>query len=220
MDNFIQELEDDLRRDRHLALWQKYGRYAVTLALVLIIGAAVAVAWRHYRAGERMKDSATYSAAVTLAGQGTDASREAALKSLRGIVQSGSDSYAALARLKEAALLAESGKPEEAVAIYDATAGNSDVAPMFRDLAVLLHALVMLDKEDPAALTGRLAPLTTGSSAWRHSALELTALLAQRNGDDAKAREIYTALADDPTTPQQLRGRAAEMLAVLGAANG
>jgi hypothetical protein len=78
----------------------------------------------------------------------------------------------------------------------------------------------MLDKEDPAALTGRLAPLTTGNNAWRHSALELTALLAQRGGDTAKAREIYTTLADDPTTPQQLRGRAAEMLAVLGPANG
>jgi hypothetical protein len=62
--------------------------------------------------------------------------------------------------------------------------------------------------------------LTAGNSPWRHSALELTALLAQRSGDAAKAREIYTSLADDPTTPRQLRGRAAEMVAVLGSANG
>jgi hypothetical protein len=220
MDNFIQELEEDFRRDRNLALWRKYGGYAVTLALVIIIAAAATVAWRHYRAGERAKDSAIYSSAVSLAAQGTDAARDAALKSLRGIGQSGADSYATLARLQEAGLLAENGKPEEAVAIYDATAADSDVDPVFRDLAVLLHALVMLDKEDPAALTGRLAPLTTGNNAWRHSALELTALLAQRSGDAAKAREIYTTLADDPTTPQQLRGRAAEMLAVLGPANG
>lgn len=221
MDNFIQELEEDLRRDRHLALWRKYGRYAVALALVVVIAVAATVAWRHYRASERLKDSMAYSAAITLANQGAGASPEAALPVLRGLVQSGSDSYATLARLQEAALLTRSGKPEAAVAVYDAMAGDTAIDPMFRELAVLLRVLVMFDKDDPAALTGRLAPMATGSSSpWRHSALELTALLAQRGGDIAKARDIYTGLADDPATPRQLRGRAAEMLAVLGAANG
>ena len=220
MDNFIQELEEDLRRDRHLALWNKYGRYVVTVALVVVIGVAAMVAWRHYRTGERTKDSMAYNAALMLANQGPGAASDAALPALRGIVQSGSDSYATLSRLQEAALLTKGGKPEEAVAIYDAMAANRDVDPMFRDLATLLRVLVMFDKEDPAALTGRLAPLTAGNGAWRHSALELTALLAQRSGDTAKAREIYATLADDPNTPRQLRGRAAEMLAVLGPANG
>jgi hypothetical protein len=160
-----------------------------------------------------------YTAALSVANQGADAS-EAALSALRDIVQSGSDSYATLARFQEAALLTRSGKSDEAVAIYDALAANRDVDPLFRDLAVLLHALVTLDKADPQQLAARLTPLTETRNPWRYSALELTALVAQRNGDTAKAREIYTSLADDPTTPRQLRGRAAEMLGVLGAANG
>ncbi len=57
MDNFIQELEDDLRRDRHMALWSKYGRYVVAVALVIVIAAAATVAWRHYRTGGRTKGS-------------------------------------------------------------------------------------------------------------------------------------------------------------------
>lgn len=220
MDNFIQEIEDDIRRDRHLALWNKYGRYVVTFALIVIICAAAAVAWRHYRTGERTKDSMAYNAALMLANQGQGAAAaDAALPALRAIAPSSSDSYATLARLQEAALLTKAGKPEEAVAIYDAMAGNRDIDPMLRDLAVLLRALAMFDKEDPAVLSSRLTPLTTGS-AWRYTALELTALLAQRSGDTAKARDIYATLADDPNTPRQLRGRAAEMLAGLGAANG
>lgn len=219
MDNFIQELEDDLRRDRHAALWSKYGRYVVAVALVIVIGAAATVAWRHYRTGERTKDSMAYNAAMTLASQGPGAASDAALPALRAIAPSGSDSYATLARLQEAALLTRAGKPEEAVAVYDALAGNRDVDPMFRDLAMLLRVLVVFDKEDPASLSSRLVPLTQ-SSAWRYTALELTALLAQRSGDTTKARDIYTTLADDPNTPRQLRGRAAEMLAGLGSANG
>ena len=221
MDNFIQELEEDLRRDRHMALWQKYGRYAVALALVVVIGVAAMVAWRHYRTSERLKDSMSYSAALSVAGQNAPGSLDAALPMLRGIAQSGSDSYATLARLQEAALLNKSGKPEAAAEIYDAMSTDNAIDPIYRELAVLLRALVMFDKDDPAALSGRLAPLATGSSSpWRHSAMELTALLAQRGGDTAKARELYTTLADDPTTPRQMRARAAEMLAVLGAANG
>lgn len=219
MDNFIQELEDDLRRDRHMALWNKYGRYVVAVALVIVIGAAAMVAWRHYRTGERTKDSLAYNAALLLANQGQGVASDAALPALRAIAPSSSDSYATLARLQEAALLTRAGKTEEAVAVYDALSGNRDVDPLFRDLAVLLRVLVTFDKEDPEALGSRLAPLTQ-SSAWRYTALELTALLAQRSGDTAKARDIYATLADDPNTPRQLRGRAAEMLAGLGSANG
>lgn len=220
MDNFIQELEEDLRRDRYMALWQKYGRFAVAVALIVVIAAAAFVAWRHYQTNERLKDSMAYSAALSLIDAATGAGGEAALPALRDIVQSGSDSYGTLARFQEAALLTKSGKPEEAVAIYEAISTNSGVDPLFRDLAVLLQTLVMLDKGDPQQLTARLAPLTETRDPWRYTALELTALLAQRSGDLAKARDIYTTLADDPTAPRQLRGRAAEMLGVLGAANG
>ena len=46
--------------------------------------------------------------------------------------------------------------------------------------------------------------------------MELSALLAQRTGDGAKAKEYYTKLADDLTAPQGMRARATEMLAIIG----
>jgi hypothetical protein len=217
MDNFIQELEEDLRRDRYLALWRKYGRYATALALAIIIAAALTVAWRHYRSSERLKESMAYNAALSFADQGGNA-WEGALYSLRDIAQSGSPVYATLARLQEAALLSKNGKPEDAAAIYDNLSKDKAVDPLFRDLAALLNVMVMLDKGDPQQLAARLSPLAEARNPWRYSALELQALLAQRAGDSAKAREIYANLADDPTAPRQLRGRAAEMLAVLGSA--
>jgi hypothetical protein len=217
MDNFIQELEEDLRHDRYLALWRKYGRYATALALAIVIAAAGVVAWRHYRESERLKESMAYNAALSVADQG-GAAWEGALYSLRDLAQSGSTAYGTLARFQEAALLNKNGKPDEAAAIYDSMSKDKAVDPLFRDLAALLHVMVMLDKGDPQQLAARLAPLTESRDPWRYSALELQALLAQRTGDTAKAREIYANLADDPTAPRQLRGRAAEMLAMLGSA--
>lgn len=220
MDNFIQEIEEDLRRDRHLALWRKYGRYAVTAVLIVVIAVAAGVAWRQYRNNERLKDSLAYNAALALASQEGGGATDAALPAFRDLAQSGTDAYAMLARFQEAALLAKGGKAQEAAAIYDAIANDRGIDSLFRDLAVLLHGFVMADQADPKLLMDRLAPLTIPRNPWRSSALELTALLAERSGDTAKAREIYTSLADDTTVPRQLRGRAAEMLAILGAANG
>jgi hypothetical protein len=225
MDNFIQELEEDLRRDRYLALWRKYGRGAVALALVVVIAVAVGVVWRQYQTRERLKDSMGYNAALALLapqqdGKPSPGSAESALAGLRGIAQSGSDSYATFARFQEAAILSKDGKTDEAVAIYEAMAANRDTDPLFRDLASLLRVLTTLDRDDPQQLTARLTPLIEPHNPWRFSALELTALLAQRSGDSAKARNLYTSLADDPTAPNQLRARATEMLAVLGPANG
>jgi hypothetical protein len=217
MDNFIQELEDDLRHDRYLALWRKYGRYAAAAALAIVIAASGYVAWRHYRESERLKESMAYNAALSVADQDGTA-WEGALYSLRDLAQSGSTAYGTLARLQEAALLNKNGKPDDAAAIYDSMSKDKNVDPLFRDLAALLNVMVTLDKGDPQQLAARLAPLAESRNPWRYSALELQALLAQRTGDTAKARGIYANLADDPTAPRQLRGRAAEMLAMLGSA--
>jgi hypothetical protein len=225
MDNFIQEIEEDIRRDRHVALWQKYGRYAVALALVVIIAVAAVLFWRQYTARERLQDGLNYMAALELAGPQFDpatgtpsaaAAPDAAIAALRGIAGEGSSGYAALARLQEAALLSKSGRANEAATIYQSLANDSRADRTFRDLALILLALQQIDSAEPNDLAARLAPLTVAGNPWRYSALELTGLLAARAGDMAKARDAYVTLSDDPGTPRQMRARAAEMLAVLG----
>ncbi len=102
------------------------------------------------------------------------------------------------------------------MATYDSLAGDSSAGETYRDLAVLLSVQHQLDSGDPDGLMARLAPLTAEDNPWRYSALELTALLANRAGDRARAREIFTRLGDDAGAPQGLRARAREMLIYLG----
>ena len=67
-----------------------------------------------------------------------------------------------------------------------------------------------------AALEKRLEPLMAGTSPWRFSARELAGLLAKRSGDTAKAKKLFSGLADDRRGPQGIRNRAREMLSILG----
>lgn len=213
MDNFIEEVDEELKRERYQELWRKYGRYAVGAVLMVVIAVAAVVGWRQYETNRRIESGLQFAHAVELVAAGRSAEAMAAFRALGEDAAAG---YRELARFRQAALHAEQGNAAAAAQEYDAIARDDAADPVFRDLALLLFALSVADRADPAALSQRLEPLTAEASPWRFSALEITALLKRRQGDTAAAKEIYRKLADDPAAPQRLRGRAAEFLAVLG----
>jgi hypothetical protein len=211
-DQFLDEVEEDLKRERQQELWNKYGRWVIAAVMVVIVGVAASVGWRHYTANRTAKAALAYAAAVAMpAGKSEDS-----LKALKTLAEDGPSGFAELARLQEAAQLSRQGNDPAAAAVYDAMSRDSDVAEPFRNVATLLYVLSTLDKGDAAALEARLAPLATATGPWRYSAQELTALLARKRGDEAKAREIFKRLADDTSTPPGVRARAAEFLVVSG----
>jgi hypothetical protein len=212
-DQFIDEVDEELKRERQLALWNKYGRYAVAGALAVVIAVAGWVAWRNYQANKRVEAGLAYATAVEAAAGGKT---DDALASFRKLATDAPGGFAELARLQEAAQLARQGNEAGAADIYDAMSRDSAVAEPFRQLALLLYGLAVLDRADPAALAERLKPLAAATSPWRYSAQELTALLARRRGDENAARDIFKRLADDPASPPSVRARAAEFLAVSG----
>ena len=213
MDEFIREVQEDVRRDRALELWRKYGKYAIGLVLVAVIAAAAVVGWRNYQQSRRLEHGMVYAEALDLVREGQTG---AAIAAFNNLAVDAGRGYAELARLQQAALLARDGNGAGAAAIYEQLASDTGADRMFRDLALILLALTTADNADPAELGRRLEPLTAKDNPWRFSAREVTALLALRSGEKARAKEIFKSLVDDVTAPRQLRARASEMLASLG----
>lgn len=213
MADIFKEVDEDLRRERYLKLWRKYGKYVIAGAVAIVVATAASVAWQEYRKSQMLEQSTRFAQALDLAQEGRTAEAAAAFANLAA---DASADFTALARLQEAALKAKSGDVAGAVQIYGRLANDNGVDRAFRDLAVILGALHTVDSADPAALVERLAPLTAENSPWRHSALELTALAVERLGDRTRAGEIFARLAGDPDAPLALRMRAAEMLAAFG----
>ena len=211
MSDIFREIDEELRRDNLLKLWQRHGRYVIIGAVVVLAIAGGVVAWRDHLVNERKAVSVRYFGALSLIGDKKDGD---AAKLFGEIAQSG-DGYAVLARFEEAGLQAESGDRAGAIAIYDAIAKSSDVDPEFRDLAVLLSVMRGLPDGDAKAAIERLAPLTESGRPWRPTALELTAAADLKAGDKPAALAAYKQLADDLAAPEGLRGRAAEMAAAL-----
>ena len=210
-DSLFREIDEDLRQERYAKLWKRYGNYIVGAVFAVVLSVAGFQGWRAYDIATRQSDGERFAAALTLAG---DKQTQAAAEAFAGLAADATAGYALLARFQEAALLAKRGEP--AAAAYADLAQDPGVDAVYRDLAVSLGAFHEMNGPGAGDLSARLAPLTADGNPWRHSAKELTAMLATRAGDRTKARALFTALAADATAPQGIRARAGEMLAILG----
>jgi hypothetical protein len=212
-DSLFREIDEELRHEQFAKLWKKHGNLIIGAAVLLVVGVAAYQAWRSYDHDRRAEQSALFSTALRAVSDEKPAEAQALLGKL---AETGAKGYAALARLDQAAAKVRAGNSAEAAADFLKIAGDTTVDANLRNVALLLSVLNEADTGDPKVLSERVAPLTVATSPWRHSAKEISAMLAQRMGETQRASQMFRELADDATAPSGVRSRAAEMSAILG----
>ena len=211
MSDIFREVDEDLRRDQAAKVWKKYGPYLVGLAATIVLATLGYQLWRNWETERRLERSDRFVEAVSLA---EGEAPEAALPALAEL--GGPDGgYGTLAAFERARLLAEAGRRDEAVALWDELAADGKAGPALQAAARLFAVMHQIDDGDPEDLRARLQPLLRPGHGFRPTALELTAVLALREGDRDEARRVYTELADDLSAPPGLRARATQMVAAL-----
>jgi hypothetical protein len=215
LEGLMSEIEEDLREDELKKIWEQHGSKLVA-GLVVVI--AVVLGWQYWRQGveaERQDTARTYDQAARLV---VDGKPEEAITAYTTVAGKRGKGFAVLAQLQKAALLAQKPDLPGALAAYNALIEDTAADPLFRDLATVLYAMHGLDTEDAAALEARLAPMLNRSNAFYHSAVELTALLANKRGDPARAASLIEQLVSDPEAPGGVRARAQELLVMFKSA--
>lgn len=214
-EEFIREVDEELRRDRLAVAWRRYGGAVVGLALLAVLGTAGKVVWDRWRQQELAAEAGRYAAAEEALAAARPADAAAALAALAADGQTG---YATLARLREAeaklALKDEAGADAALEAL--AQGGGAAGDPILRDLGTVLAAAREIDAGDPAALRARLEPVAAAGSPWRDLARELLAVLAIRAGDLDSARKLLGEIAGDAGVPASQKSRAQELLQAIG----
>ena len=209
--DIFREVDEEVRREQLKKLWDRYGNYVVAAAILLV--AAVA-AWRAYMWWEAKKAAETgaaFEAATTLAEAGKRGEAEAAFAK---IAADGTAGYRHLARMREAAELAQSDA-KAAIAAYDQIAADRAVGPVLQDLAALRAAALLIDTGALQEAQRRLEPLAANDRTFRHTAREFLVLAAWRAGDATAAKRWFDLIMTDAQTPAATRSRV-EMLMALG----
>ncbi len=217
--DIFDELNEDLRAEKARALAMRYGGLGVAALVLVLAGVGGWQGWRWYQDREATSAALPYLSAMAQADAlpaGPTPARTIAADAFAHVAATAPAGYRTLARLREAALLADSGNLPGALTLYDEVAQDSAVDPILRDLATLLWARHQIDQGDPAAIASRLKTIEGAGNPWRSLALEADALLALRRDDKDAAMTILRALSTDTTAADGVRGRAGGLLTLLG----
>ncbi|MEM9011778.1 MAG: hypothetical protein AAGE18_11155 [Pseudomonadota bacterium] len=208
-DSFIEEVTEEVRRDRLYRLLRRHG-WIAALGLVAIIGGAAL--------NEYLKASGAEEARLTGAALATAAampSADARAEAFAGIAAQEIDA-GVIARFGEAAALEEAGDLGAAAEVLDQISTDADVAPIYRELAQLKALAYRADLLDPVTRMAELDLLAEQGQFFNLLAVELRALAHLDAGDREAAVADFNAILLDPTATPALQSRAAQLLLALG----
>lgn len=209
-DSFIDEVTEEVRRDRLFAAMRRYGWIGILLVVAIVVGAAVNE-WQKARAEAEAR---AFGDALTAAMSAeTPAARAEALEA----VPAAGPERAALQGFLAAASALEAGDMPAALAAWDAIAAEGALPVTYRHLA-LLKRVVAAGAEMPASERGAaLETLAAAGAPYRMLALEQQALDLVAAGETEAAVERLRALLQEPGVTSGLRRRATQLMVALGA---
>lgn len=208
-DSFIEEVTEEVRRDRLFAVMKKYGWIAV-VAVVAIVGGA---AYNEWNKAQKTAAAQAMGDGVVAALEAEDAAGRAA--ALAG-VPAGSPAGKAVLAMLRASELAEAGDAAGAVALLDAVASDGEVPTIYRQVASFKSLLVQGQGVDSAERRVRLEGLMQTSPALRLAAEEQLALLDLQEGKADDAIERLQRIIADADVTRDLRRRATQLIVALG----
>ena len=209
-EEFIKEVDEDIKEEKRVKLWKKFLPYVIAFSLAIILLTSGFVFWESYTKNSNQTLGDDFTAAVDLANENDI---DAALLALDRIVDKGSDGYATIAKMKKASLLIDKGLFDEGLSIYLDLERNA-VDQSFRDIATILYVLNSMDKVNPDILLKKIEPLEN-SKVWQSSALELKAFIFLKNNNKKSAKETFQSILNLKTSPSSLSTRARNMIEYL-----
>ncbi len=212
-EQLFREVDEEVRQDQYQQLWKRYGIYVAGAAFVIVAATIAFVIWRDAQVAAREADSERFLEAVVQEA----AAPEAAIPALRALAEQGTPAYRFLANLREGKLLAETGDEAQAVAAFDAAAGEDSLDGTYRDLARILAVANGMGVLSMAEVEQRIGAIDSPANPFRFSAREFLAVAALRDGQRDRAAELLRTNVEDQEAPPATRARASELLAAIGA---
>lgn len=209
-DSFIDEVTEEVRRDRLFAAMRRYGWIGILLVLLIVGGAA----WNEWRKSRAEAEARAFGDALMAAMEAeTPAARAEALAT----VPAPGPERAALQGFLTAASALEAGDEAAALAAWDVIAANGELPVTWRHLA-LIKRVIAAGADMPASERGAaLETLAAAGAPYRILALEQQALDLVAAGETDAAVDRLRALLQEPGVTAGLRRRATQLMVALGA---
>jgi len=209
--DFINEVEEELRKDDYNRLLKKYGPLIGAVLAAIILTAAF-LEYREYADNKvAQKAAAVYTAADNAAGEGD---LDSAVQQFVALADTAEPGYAGLSLMRAAAIRLDAGDTGQAVAYFDQAAAKFE-KPRHKQLAQLKAAYVLAGQGAYSDVVSRMDTLTETEAPYEFLARELLGFAAAQSGNDSLAREQFAYLTSIPGGPAAIKGRAEQSMGLM-----
>lgn len=205
-ESFIDEVTEEVRRDKLFATFRKYG----WIGILAVLGIVGGTAWTEWQKSQAEAEARAFGDALMMA---TDASTPEDRRAALAQVQATGEKAAVLN------LLIASDPAEDATATLEALnriEADATLPQVWRDLAVLRRIGVQGRDLPLADRRAALEPLAQPGRSFRVLAAEQLAYLLIEEGKTPEAISALHALTQDQEATGGLRNRAQQMIVALG----
>lgn len=208
-DSFIDEVTDEVRRDRMFLMLRKYGWIAVVVVILVVGGAA----YNEYRKASERAAAERLGDEIIAAMSANEAAGRA--ENLSGI-EAGSPGGAAVLAMLRADARARAGQLDTAVADLTRVATDPDLPEIYRHMAGFKALTLQWDTLPAADRRVQFQALAQPGAPLRLLAEEQLALIDISEGDTAAALDRLQALLQDAEATTDLQQRASQLIVALG----
>ena len=210
-DSFIEEVTEEVRRDRLYGYVRRYG----WIAALVIIGIVAAAGYNEYRrAQESARAQALGDAMLAALSRDDETARAEALAGVSAETPEG----AAVLAFMTAGAQAEAGAPAEAAETLQAVSQNPDLPLIYRQVASFKALMLQSGSLDIDARRAGYGALAVPGVRLRLLAEEQLGLLDIEAGDAAAAIARFQMIMDDAEATPGLQRRALQAMVALGGA--
>lgn len=211
MVDFINEVEEELRKDEYNRLLKRYGPYLLAIIIAIVAGTGFLEYRKYVRDKAARATSASYVAASNKA---NDGQADIAVKEFLDIAEKAPAGYSGLSLVRAATLKLDAGERAEAVRLLDQAAATFE-APRHIQLAQIKAAYILAGEGAYNDVLSRAGALSVKDAPYEYLARELVGFAALQSGDLAKAREEYGYLESIPGVPPTIKERAKQALSLM-----
>ncbi len=211
MVDFINEVEEELRKDEYNRLLKKFGPLLIAI-VIAIIGGTAFLEWR--KASDDKAARATSYSYVQASKMASDGKTEEAIANFLALSETAPNGYAGLSLMRAAALKLRAGERREAVSLFDRAAQKFE-KPRHIQLAQIKAAYILTADGSYDDVRSRLATLAQPNQPYEYLARELLGFAAMQSGDMAAAREQFGYLDTIPGVTETIAARAKQYLSLM-----
>ena len=215
MVDFINEVEEELRKDEYNRLLRRYGPFILAVIVAIVAGTGFLEYQKYAKDQSARATSASYIDASDKAAAGNT---EQSITEFMAIADKAPAGYAGLSLVRAATLKLEAGDSAEAVRLLDRAATTFET-PRHAQLAQIKAAYILANDGAYSDVINRIGPLIEKDAPYEFLARELMGFAALKSDDEILAREQFGYLESIPGVPAPIKERAKQNLSLMRTAS-